>query len=116
MVIHAPARQDRWADVSLVTGIVALGAYALLWCVMWIPYLLDGSGLMILYPLFLLAWVPLEALALVSLVFAIIALSLRQGRRGATIAVLVADAVFAVVSLPALWTGFPLYLFLPVPG
>jgi hypothetical protein len=113
-VDHAAPRDDRWANVAILTGAVALGVYAVLWCVMWIPTYIDGTGLLILYPLFLLAWVPIELLALLSLVFAIIALATRQGKTAGTVAVLVADAVFVVLSLPTLWFGeFPWYLFTP---
>ncbi|WP_414173042.1 hypothetical protein [Clavibacter tessellarius] len=60
MADQASLRDDRWAKVAFVTGAVALGVYAVLWCVMWIPFFIDGAGLLILYPLFLLAWVPIE--------------------------------------------------------
>jgi hypothetical protein len=106
-------RSDKWATVAIRTGAIALIVYAVLWCVMWIPYLINGIGLMIFYPLFLLAWVPVELLALVSLVFAIIALSKRQGRRGGTIAILAANVVFIVTSLPMLLGSFPWLLFVP---
>jgi hypothetical protein len=111
---HISLRDDRWAKVAILTGAVALGVYAVLWCVMWIPFYIDGAGLMILYPLFLLAWVPIELLALLSLVFAIVALAKRQGKTAGTVAILVADVVFVVVSLPTLWFGqIPWYLFTP---
>jgi hypothetical protein len=113
-VDHAAPRDDRWADVAILTGAVALGVYAVLWCVMWIPSYIDGTGLLILYPLFLLAWVPIELLALLSLVFAITALAMRRGRTTGTVAILVADVVFVVLSLPTLWFGeFPWYVFTP---
>jgi hypothetical protein len=113
-VDHAAPRDDRWSNVAILTGAVALGVYAVLWCVMWIPFYIDGTGLLILYPLFLLAWVPIELLALLSLVFAIIALSMRRGRTAGTVAILVADVVFVVLSLPTLWFGeFPWYVFTP---
>lgn len=112
MLEHTSLRDDRWAKVAILTGAVALGVYAVLWCVMWIPFYIDGAGLLILYPLFLLAWVPIELLALLSLVFAIIALTKRQGKTAGTVAILVADVVFVVVSLPTLWFGqIPWYLF-----
>ncbi|OUE30608.1 hypothetical protein BFL35_09280 [Clavibacter michiganensis] len=110
----ASRRDDRWAKVAILTGSVALGVYAVLWCVMWIPTYVDGTGLLILYPLFLLAWVPIELLALLSLVFAIVALATRKARRAGTVAILAADVVFLVVSLPTLWFGeIPWYLFAP---
>ena len=114
MVDRAAPRDDRWAKVGIVTGAVALGAYAVLWCLMWIPTWIDGTGLLILYPLFLIAWVPVELLSLVSAVFATVALALRQGRTAGTVAILAADVVFLVLSLPTLWYGeVPLSLFAP---
>jgi hypothetical protein len=116
-VDHAAPRDVRWANVAILTGAVALGVYAVLWGVMWIPTYIDGTGLLILYPLFLLAWVPIELLALLSLVFAIIALAMRRGRTAGTVAILVADVVFVVLSLPTLWFGeFPWYVFTPGGG
>jgi hypothetical protein len=88
--------------------------YTVLWCVMWIPTYIDGTGLLILYPLFLLAWIPIELLALLSLVFALVALAKRQGKTAGTVAILLADVVFVVISLPTLWFGqIPWYLFIP---
>ncbi|RIJ56678.1 hypothetical protein [Clavibacter phaseoli] len=114
MTEHASLHDDRWAKVAIFTGAVALGVYAVLWCVMWIPSYIDGTGLLILYPLFLVAWIPIELLALLSMVCAIIALAKRQGRTAGTIGILVADVVFVVVSLPTLWFGeFPWYVFIP---
>jgi hypothetical protein len=110
-------RDDRWAKVAILTGAVALGTYAVLWCVMWIPFYIDGTGLLILYPLFLLAWIPIELLALLSAVFAIIALAKRQRKRIGTVAILAADAVFAVLSLGTLWFGqVPWFLFVSGPA
>jgi hypothetical protein len=37
MADQASTRDDRWAKVAMLTGTVALGVYAVLWCVMWIP-------------------------------------------------------------------------------
>jgi hypothetical protein len=114
MVDRASLRDDRWAKVAILTGAVALGVYTVLWCVMWIPTYIDGTGLLILYPLFLLAWIPIELLALLSLVFAIVALAKRQGKTVGTVAILFADVVFVVISLPTLWFGqIPWYLFIP---
>jgi hypothetical protein len=114
MVDRASLRDDRWAKVAILTGAVALGVYTVLWCVMWIPTYIDGTGLLILYPLFLLAWIPIELLALLSLVFAIVALAKRQGKTAGTVAILLADVVFVVISLPTLWFGqIPWYLFIP---
>ena len=114
MVDQASPRDDRWAKVAILTGAVALGVYAVLWCVMWIPFYIDGTGLLILYPLFLLAWVPIELLALLSLVFAIIALAKRQGRTAGTIGILITNVVLVALSLPSLWYGeFPWYVFTP---
>lgn len=114
MVDRAAPRDDRWAKVAIVTGAVAFGAYAVLWSVMWIPVRIDGTGLLLLYPLFLVAWLPVELVSLVSAVFATVALALRQGRTAGTLAILVADVVFLVLSLPTLWYGeVPLYLFAP---
>ncbi|MBF4617898.1 hypothetical protein ITJ44_07400 [Clavibacter sp. VKM Ac-2873] len=114
MVDRAAPRDDRWAKVAIVTGAVALGAYAVLWSLMWIPAWIDGTGLLLLYPLFLVAWVPIELLSLVSAAFAIVALALRQGRTAGTVAILVADVMFVVISLPTLWYGeVPLYLLAP---
>jgi hypothetical protein len=114
MVDRASTRDDRWAKVAILTGAVALGVYAVLWCVMWIPAHVDGTGLLLLYPLFLAAWVPIELLALLSLVFAVVALAMGQGRTAGTVAILVTDVVFLVVSLPTLWYGeIPWYLLAP---
>lgn len=114
MTRSASSRDDRWAKAAMLTGAVALGVYAVLWCVMWIPFHVDGTGLLILYPLFLLAWVPIELLATLSLMFAIVALAKRQGRTAGTVGILVADVVFVVLSLPTLWFGeFPWYVFTP---
>ncbi|MFT2693020.1 hypothetical protein [Clavibacter zhangzhiyongii] len=107
-------RDDRWANVAILTSAISLATYAVLWSVMWIPTYIDGTGLLILYPLFLLAWAPIELLAILSLVFAIVALAKRQGRKARTIGILIADVVFVVISLPTLWFGqIPWYLFTP---
>ncbi|WP_445442401.1 hypothetical protein [Clavibacter sp. km1a] len=114
MVDEASLRDDRWTKVAILTGAVALATYAVLWCVMWIPFHIDGAGLLILYPLFLVAWVPIELLALLSLVFAIVALATREGRTAGTVGILIADVVCVVMSLPTLWFGqIPWYLFTP---
>ena len=111
-------RDDSRGRVASVTGIIALGTFALLWCVMWVPSALLGSGWLILYPLFLAAWIPIGLLALVSLVFAVMSLVRREGRRRRAITMLVVDAVFLVVSPSVLWLGaFPLLaLVTPAPA
>jgi hypothetical protein len=114
MVDQTSLHDDRWSKVAMLTGAVALGAYAVLWCVMWIPSYIDGTGLLILYPLFLVAWIPIELLATLSLVFAIVALATREGRTAGTVVILIADVVFVVLSLPTLWFGeFPWYVLIP---
>ncbi|RII94893.1 hypothetical protein [Clavibacter californiensis] len=114
MADQTSLRDDRWSKVAILTGAVALGVYAVLWCVMWLPFYIDGTGLLILYPLFLLAWVPIELLAALSFAFAIVALAKRQGRTSGTIGILIADVLFVVLSLPTLWYGeFPWYVFTP---
>ena len=111
-------RDDARGRVAVTTGLIALGAFALLWCLMWIPSAVLGSGWLILYPLFLVAWVPIGLLALVSLVSAVMSLARREGRRRRAIAMLVVDAVFLVVSPSVLWLGaFPLLaLVTPAPA
>lgn len=106
--------KKKWGQAGLLTAVVGYGAYAVLWSVMWLPVHTGGEGLLALYPLFILAWLPMELLVMVSVVLSIINLVLERSMLTITICTLLASAVFLFLSLPTLWFGeIPWYLFLP---
>jgi hypothetical protein len=104
----------RWGPAGVLTGLVGYGAYAVLWSVMWVPVHTGGGGALALYPLFLLAWLPIEALVMVSVVLSVIDLAVERSMLAITIGMLFVSGAFLVASLPTLWYGeFPWYVFLP---
>lgn len=109
----APVKK-KWGQAGVLTAVVGFGAYAVLWSVMWLPVHTGGEGLMALYPLFILAWLPIELLVMVSVVLSVINLAVERSMLAITICTIVASAVFLVLSLPTLWFGeIPWYLFQP---
>ncbi|MBP2456871.1 hypothetical protein ABID70_002395 [Clavibacter michiganensis] len=98
----------------MLTAAVGYGAYAVLWAVMWVPVHAGGTGSLALYPLYLLAWLPIECLVLLSLVLSVIDLAVERSMLAVTIGVTIASGAFLVLSLPTLWYGeFPWYVLLP---
>ena len=90
---------------AVVTG-VAVVLFGALYAVTWAPVVLAGrEGWLFLYPLFLVAWVPVEGLALAGLVLAIAGRVRREARRPLGVAVLVVAGLLLVASLPTLWSG-----------
>lgn len=97
--------------------IVTAALFAGLFLLMWVPMWLGHMGWGFLYPVFLLAWLPLQILAIVALVLEIRDIVLRR-RAGAAVAgtawVVAAGALtFVLLSLPLLWFGtLPVFLLL----
>jgi len=108
-----PAKK-MWGQAAVLTAVVGYVSYAVLWSVMWVPVLTGNETLLALYPIYILMWLPIEVLVLVSLVLSVITLSIERSMLAGTLAVLALDLIFLVLSLPTLWYGeFPWYVFVP---
>jgi hypothetical protein len=101
------------AWLMVVTTALFVGLYLLMWVPMW----LGNMGWGYLYPIFLLAWLPLQVLAIVALVLEIRDIVLRR-RAGVPVAptawaVSTGALGFVLLSLPVLWFGMlPAFLLL----
>jgi hypothetical protein len=85
--------------------LAVLACFVGLFFVMWLPPLFGFDGWLWLYPVFLLAWLPIEILATLVLVSAArAALTSTDARRTDILTGLLAGTV-AVLSLPLLWFG-----------
>lgn len=111
---HPTSRPALSAAERLTAGVAI--AYAVVFLVMWAPTWFGFGGWLFLYPLFLLAWVPIEILAIVSVVL-LVRESVRSARIGRAMPtrswwLLGTAAALVVGSLPVLWMGTS--FFVPV--
>jgi hypothetical protein len=104
------------AQVSVVTTACALLIFATVFVVLWGPVYLTGSeGSLFLYPVALLALVPMFLLGLAGIVTGAVALSIpsatKRSPRLATVG-LATGALLLILAVPVLWFGnAPLFLF-----
>ncbi|PRY67305.1 hypothetical protein B0I08_107201 [Glaciihabitans tibetensis] len=101
----ALARVAWWGAVG--SGVAFLALFGL----MWLPvFVANQQGWLVLFPIFLVLWVPIEIAAIASLVLAVIVF-VQNKALSAKNSVTLAMAVFlALLSLPILWTG----AFIPI--
>jgi hypothetical protein len=95
--------------------LLLLGAYTVLFLVMWLPPIFGVTGWLNLYPIFLLVWVPIEILSIVALGVALVSMARATNRRNRgesriDVSTAVIAGLLALGSLPVLWFGG----FLPI--
>lgn len=91
--------------LALITSV----GYAVLFLVMWGPTWFGFGGWLFLYPVFLLAWIPVEAILVLSVILLMRERS-RTERSGTLVStrsglLLGLGVSLAVLSLPLLWFG-----------
>lgn len=103
----------RLSLAAVITFVISAGMYLCLFALMWVPVYAGFGGWMFMYPIFLLAWVPIEVGAVAALtlgVVSVVQIGPQSGRRSAWIAT-IGGAALTALSLPLLWFGsFPVPL------
>ena len=116
----APANEElpsRTAFAAATTLLVCAATFAGLLTLMWGPVYFGNEGWLFRYPIFLLAWVPIELGAIGAVILGLISVLQARplGRRRASLAI-VGDIGLALLSLSVLWFGnLPQVLFMSGP-
>jgi len=105
MPVPGPAA-SRLAVSSGIVTLVALVSYGVLYVTMWAPVIFwNNEGWLFLYPIFLVAWLPVAGLSAAGFVLSVVSWRRREARRFLMAASLVVSALLLIASLPALWFG-----------
>lgn len=112
---HAPSARgelgDRISLAAAITFYISAGCYLGLFVLMWGPVYAGYEGWMFMYPIFLLAWIPVELGAIATIALGVVSVVRadrpQSGRRRGWMAT-IGGGGLAVISLPLLWFGnFP---------
>ena len=120
MTKPAPANEEfpsRTAFAAEATLLVCAVVFVGLLALMWGPVYFGNEGWLFLYPIFLLAWVPIEFGAIGAVILGLISVFHTRpgGRRRAWLAI-IGGIGLALLSLPVLWFGnLPQVLFMSGP-
>ena len=118
----APANEElpsRTAFAAEATLLTCAASFVTLFTLMWGPVYFGNEGWLLLNPIFLLAWVPIELGAIGAVILGLISVFHarpgRRGRRRAWLAI-IGGIGLALLSLPVLWFGnLPQVLFMSGP-